>query len=225
MWAACAAALSERARVIALDCRGFGESSGAVASLLDVADDAAALLDALDITRAVVGGLSMGGYAALAFAARHPERLAGLLLADTRAGADSPQGRDARDAAIARIGAEGAVPYLDELVPKLLAPQAAPSLRQLARSLAGERPEALCGALAAMRDRPDRSHELAALRVPALVLVGAADALTPPDEARRMAAAIPGARLVELAGAGHLSCLESPAAFNGAVAELIASIP
>ena len=111
------------------------------------------------------------------------------------------------------------------LVDKLLSPQAPADLKARVRAL-GERQsaDAITAALAALRDRPDRSAELPSIRVPTLVIVGAADGVTPPAESRTMAAAIPGAKLIEIPGAGHLSNLEAPAAFDRAVADFVAEI-
>lgn len=201
--------------VTAVDFRGLGESEllASPPSIDDHADDLAALLDALAIERAVVCGLSMGGYVALAFAVRHPGRLQGLALADTRAAADSPAQRQARDAAIARIAREGTAAYLDELLPRLCAPSATAALAEALSLARLQPPMGVAGALAALRDRPDRSAQLATLSTPTTVLVGSEDATTPPAEARQLAAAIRGAEVVELPGAGHLSALESPRRF------------
>jgi 3-oxoadipate enol-lactonase len=218
MWWSTAAALAGHRRVIAPDLRGFGDSPGSGPfGIADLADDLAALLDVLGLSRATVLGLSMGGYVALAFAARHAARLEGLVLADTRAGADSPEARHARDEGIALLRTAQVDAYLDLQLPRLLSPGASDALRSSTRALASRSPEAMIDALAAMRDRPDRRGELGQIAVPALVLVGAADGLTPPGEARALAAAIPGARLIELPDAGHLSNLEAPAAFEAAL--------
>ena len=215
MWRVTAAALASRYRVITLDFRGFGESTLTAAPSLELlADDAAALLDALGLPIAAVVGLSMGGYVALAFAARHPSRLGALVLADTRAGADSPAARQGRDDGIALVRSSGTTAFVEPLPAKLLSPRASEETRGLVRALAAQqRDTAIAGALAAMRDRPDRSAELAALRCSTLILVGAEDTVTPPAESHAMARVIPGARVVLLPGAGHLSNLEAPDAF------------
>ena len=218
MWRHTAAALGRQ--VIAPDVRGFGASALAPFSIADLAHDVAALLDHLGIARAAVGGLSMGGYVALAFAARHRQRLSALLLADTKAGPDTAEARQARGEAIALVQSQGVGAYLDRQLPKLLAPHASAAVRAEARVLGDQRPEAVIAGLQALRDRPDRRGELAAISCPTLVLVGSEDAVTPPSEARAMAAAIPGARLVELPGAGHLANLEAPDAFVNALVTL-----
>lgn len=214
MWAHTAEALALEARVLTLDFRGLGESEAPMPPSIDAAaDDAAALLDHLGVERAVVGGLSMGGYASLAFARRHPQRLLGLVLADTRAGADSPAQRTVRDEGIARIAREGSRAYVDELVPRFCAARSHAARAQALALAQSQPPLGVAGALAALRDRPDSTPTLAAIAVPTLVLVGAEDTLTPPDEARRLAAGISGAEQVELPGAGHLANLESPEPF------------
>jgi pimeloyl-ACP methyl ester carboxylesterase len=220
MWNDTAEALAARHRVITFDVRGFGESQLAgAASLETIADDAAAVLDAAGAPMAAVGGLSMGGYVALAFARRHASRLAALVLADTRAAADPPDGKRARDEAIARMRSDGVEAFVAPQPARLLSPGASPALRDRALAIMRRQSaDGIANALAAMRDRPDRTDELAGLSCPTLVLVGSADALTPPAEARSLAARIRGARLHELDGAGHLSNLEAPAAFHAALA-------
>jgi 3-oxoadipate enol-lactonase len=206
-----------RRRVIAPDLRGFGESPLRPFVIADLADDVASLLDALGIGRASIAGLSMGGYVALAFAHRHRARLEGLVLADTKPGPDTPEARQARGEAIELVRGQGVAAYLDKQLPRLLSPGAAPDLRAHARSLGLQRPESVIAGLEALRDRPDRRGELRHISCPTLVIVGTEDTLTPPAEAREMAAAIPGARLIELPGAGHLVNLEAPEAFAAAL--------
>jgi len=159
----------------------------------------------------------MGGYAALALAARHRARLSALVLADTRAAADSPETRRARAEAIALLNSAGVDTYLARSLPRLLAPEAPPAVLAQARALAEDRADRLLAGIAALRDRPDRTAELPALRCPTLVLAGARDQVIPPEEMRGMSAAIPGARLAILERAGHLSSLEEPAPFLAAV--------
>jgi 3-oxoadipate enol-lactonase len=208
-------------RLILPDLRGFGESPLHPFVIADLADDVASLLDALGLPGAAVGGMSMGGYVALAFARRHRGRTESLLLADTKAGPDSPEARQGREEAIALVRSQGVAAYLDKQLPRLLSPSAPEAVRTRARAIGEQqRPEAVIAGLEALRDRPDRRPELPGFSFPTLIVVGGADGLTPPAEARTMAAAIPGARLVELPGAGHLANLEAPEAFAAAVATL-----
>jgi pimeloyl-ACP methyl ester carboxylesterase len=216
-------------RVVSVDYPGFGEAAASspqtLPSIADLAVAARGLLDALGIARVVVAGVSMGGYVALALARSDGHRLDGLILSDTKATGDTPEARAAREQALQTIASAGVPAYLDGSLPKLVAPAAPPATHTLVRSLAGDRADALTWALQALRDRPDRSAELAAIRCPTLVVRGADDQITPDAEMRRMAATIPGARFVELAGSGHLPNLETPQAFNTAVVEFLRGLP
>ena len=217
------------ARVLAVDLRGFGGTAlGSDQPSLDLlADDLALLLDRAGIDRAVVGGLSLGGYTAMALARRHPDRLAGLLLADTKAGADNEQQRRNRERIAAAVLARRSVRLLvDEQLPSPLlgAGSAArsPELVDRVRAMMEQAtPEAVAWMQRAMAARPDSLELLAGLRVPAAVVVGADDLITPVPDAEAMAAALPDATLTVLPGAGHLSALESPDAFNTAVRALL----
>ena len=223
LWRAATERLAAKFRVVAIDARGFGESTPpAPFSIADLADEAVALLDALGIPMAVVAGVSMGGYAALALADRHPARLAALALIDTRSVADSPAGRRARDQGIALLRSGGAAEYIAAIPDKLLPPHAPPEVRSSALALAAAQPpEAIAYALAAMRDRPDRTAELRAIACPTLVMVGSDDTVTPPAESRALAAAIPDARLIEVPGFGHLLPIEAPAEVAAALTQFL----
>ena len=226
LWAGLADVLATRHRVIAVDARGFGESpltSTARYSLADLADDLAALLDELQIRRAALLGMSMGGYTALAFAARHPTRLAALVLADTRAAGDSAETRAARQAALAQVRAQGVAAYLAGSLGRLLSPAAPPALVAHCRARAETRAPSLIAGIEAMRDRPDRSGELGAIACPTLVVCGATDQVVPAAEMRGMAAAIPGAAFAEIPEAGHLAHLEAPGAFERSLSPFLAA--
>jgi 3-oxoadipate enol-lactonase len=207
-------------QLILPDLRGFGESPLRPFAIADLADDVASLLDALGLPRAGIGGLSMGGYVALAFARRHPHRTEALFLADTKAGPDTPEARQGRADAIELVKGQGVATYLEKQLARLVAPAAPESVRSLLRTLGNQRPEAVIAGLEALRDRPDRRPELPAIGCPTLIIVGSEDSLTPPAEAQAMAKAIPGARLEEIAGAGHICNLEAPEAFSAALARL-----
>jgi 3-oxoadipate enol-lactonase len=223
VWARVHDALAGTHHVLAPDLRGFGLSSGPpVTSLDDYVDDVLALLDARGLAQATLVGLSMGGYIALALWRRAPERVAGLVLTDTRAGADDAAAREARQAQIAAV-LEGGV---EPLVPRWLAAQlgpttigARPAVIAAHRALlAGAPPDGVIGALRAMAARRDATPLLATVTVPTLVVVGAEDTLTPVAEAEGLHAGIAGSVLSVIDGAGHLPPLETPVAFADAVA-------
>jgi 3-oxoadipate enol-lactonase len=223
MWEGQLVALAKSWRAIAFDARGFGASPPAAGPLTmeELADDAAALLDTLGIERAVIGGCSMGGYAALAFARRHPARLRALYLQDTRAGADGDEARKGRAALAERVLREGAEAAADALLPRLLGettkrerPELVARLRE---RIVATPPQSIASALHGLAARADSSPSLAALRVPTLVLVGAEDVLTPPAESEALARAIAGARIEVVPRAGHLANLEQEAAVNAAL--------
>jgi pimeloyl-ACP methyl ester carboxylesterase len=219
IWSDLTDVLAARYRVISVDARGFGESPLGEEryAIDDLADDLAALLDELDVARAAVLGESMGGYAALAFAVRHPARLGALILADTRAGADSAETRKARDGAIGRIKATGSGPYLDGSLARLLSPAAPAELVTFLRARAETRAASLVAGIEALRDRPDRSGQLGEIRVPTLAIRGSDDQVTTAADMQQMAGAIAGATFVSIPGAGHLSHIEAPRAFQQAL--------
>ncbi|MFD7826138.1 alpha/beta fold hydrolase [Kitasatospora sp. NPDC059803] len=230
MWSAQLDALpgltGDEARVLAPDQRGFGGTElGTDEPSLDlVADDLALLLDAAGIERAVVGGLSMGGYVALAFARRHPDRLAGLLLASTRATADTGAVRANRERIAAAVTARGSVQLLldEEVAAGQLGPDSRHLVERVRSLVAAASPAAVAWAQRAMAARPDALDVLAGLRVPTAVVAGAQDGLVAPEEAELMLRARPDAELTVIPGAGHLSALEAPEAFNTAVRDLLA---
>lgn len=230
LWTAQTRGLADIARVIAPDLRGCGESgmpSGAV-TMDTYADDLRGLLDALDVKNAVVGGLSMGGYIAFAFYRKYAHRVRALILADTRPGPDSPEGKQGRDDNAALAREKGAAAIADKMLPKMLAPKtlaSRPEVANAVRGLMARQPvEGIIGALAAMRDRPDSTPTLAGISVPTLIVVGAEDTLTPPKDAEAMREAISGARRVSIPDAAHLSNYEQPDAFNRAGREFLKSL-
>jgi pimeloyl-ACP methyl ester carboxylesterase len=172
------------------------------------------------IGQAVLCGLSMGGYVLFELLRRAPQRVAGLVLCDTRAEADSPEAMSAREAAMALVGTGRRAEFLGGFSPRLVAPAAlaGAAFRGLLESM-GEAvsDEGLLAALEALRDRPDSRPLLPNIQVPVLVLVGEEDGVTPPALAESMHRAIPGSRLEVIPGAGHLVPMERPAAFTGAL--------
>jgi 3-oxoadipate enol-lactonase len=204
-------------RRVAPDLRGMGQSDAPDLGygMNIYAADLAALLDALGIDDVVLCGLSMGGYVAFEFLRHWRGRVRGLVLMDTRAGADTAEGRRARDAAAAMARDRGAAAIADTMLPNMLAPvtQRSTEIVERVRAMMANTPVAgIVGALAAMRDREGSEPLLPTLAgLPTLVMVGEADTLTPPDEARVMAQAIPGAQLVLIPRAAHLPPVEQPA--------------
>ncbi|BAS27204.1 alpha/beta hydrolase [Limnochorda pilosa] len=220
MWEPVLEALEGRARAVALDLPGFGSSASLPAEpTMDAyADATAGFLDALGIGQAILCGLSMGGYLAFALWRRHRERVAGLVLADTRAGADTAQARQGRYDLVARLELQGARAAAEQFLPNLVGPTTRGRRPELLEHLEGwilaNSPQGMAAAARAMAERPDSTDLLAGIDVPALVVVGEEDGLTPPEEAERMAGAIPGATLARIPQAGHLSALEQPGPFN-----------
>ena len=215
-------------RRIAPDLRGMGQSDAPDLGygMGTYAADLAALLDALGVDDVVLCGLSMGGYVIFEFLRRWRQRVRGLMLVDTRAEADGAEVRRARDAAAAMARESGAGAIAEAMLPKMLAAGTAarePELAgRVARMMAATPVAGIVGALAAMRDRPDSTSLLPTLAgLPTLVIVGEEDVLTPPDGARRMAATIPGARLVIVPGAGHLPPVERPSETTAAMREFL----
>jgi pimeloyl-ACP methyl ester carboxylesterase len=223
-------------RIIAPDLRGFGRSPvgddkvtcGKV-TMEQFADDLAGLLDALDIREPVVlAGLSMGGYVALQFWRRHAARLRGLILCDTRAGADPPEVAAGRLATAERVLREGPAPLVEGMLPRLFAEA---TRRKLPGVVEGVRavmlannPRGIAAAARGMAERPDMAALLGRIRCPALVVVGRNDVVSPPAEMRRIAEAIAGAQFVEIPDAGHLAPLENPAAVNAAIGRFVATL-
>ena len=222
--------LSDVARVIAPDLRGFGESTlPASAVTMDTyADDLDGLLDALGIQSAVIAGLSMGGYIALAFQRRHAHRVRALILADTRTGADSPEGKAGRDANIALAREQGVAAIAEKMFPKMLTPKTVnerPAVAQSTRQMMSRQPvPGVVAALGAMRDRPDSTPMLGEIKSPALVIVGADDTLIPPSESEIMHKAIRGAQMKLMPGAAHLANLDAPEEFNRVAREFLKSL-
>jgi pimeloyl-ACP methyl ester carboxylesterase len=229
VWAAQREGLAKSRRVIAPDLRGFGRSPSADAfSMESIADDVHALLADLGALPAVLGGLSMGGYAVLAYAKKYPGDLKGLILIDTRAEADTPEGREARQKMIDAVRARGSVAAAEMMMPKMLAPQTpqrAPDIaRELRTIMESQPPLTIENALAALRDRPDFRKDLASIAEPTLILVGDADAITPPAMAETLNKNIPNSQLVVIRDAGHMTPMEQPEQVNAALRDFVAQL-
>ena len=232
LWRHQLTALRERARCIAPDLRGFGESTAAGPYSMDrYADDVAALLDHLRIERAVVVGLSMGGYVALACWRRFPERMLGLALLDTHMAADDADSRARRDAMILQATREGPQAVAESMLPGMTGKSTRANrphvIAEIADLMRSAPVDGIVGALAAMRDRPDSTGTVETITVPTWIVTGDEDVLTPPKRAEAMAAALPAStpqRLEVIAGAGHVSVLERPSAVNHVLGELLALV-
>ncbi|MBI5034573.1 MAG: alpha/beta fold hydrolase [Chloroflexi bacterium] len=223
------------AHVIAPDLRGFGESAfGESATPSDAvtidtyADDLHALLDTLNLQNVVVAGLSMGGYIALAVYRKYPQTVRGLILANTKAGADSAEGKKGRDDNAALAREKGAAAVGEKMMPKMLTPKTATERPWLSAAvsamMARQSVNGVVAALMAMRDRPDSTPMLAQISVPTLIITGAEDTLIPPKESEAMREGIRGSKLVVIPNVAHLSNVEQPDAFNRAVNDFLKSL-
>lgn len=226
MWDPVRGPLSARLRLLTPDQRGLGRSplpeTDREPSLDDAAADVLALLDGLELDRVVLGGCSMGGYLTMAVLRRAPERVAGLVLVDTKATADTSEAAANRVELAQRADREGVSGWLAEsMLPNLLAertrtekPQVVATVREL---IDAAPPAGVAWAARAMAARQDSTEALAGADVPALVVVGEEDGLTTPEAARTMADTLPSAELAVIRGAGHLTPLEAPDAVSTAV--------
>lgn len=232
MWAPQISALtqSHEFRVITPDFRGFGESDVTEGpSLMEtLATDVAALLDALHIEECFLGGISMGGYVAFAFYRAYAARVRALILADTRAQADTPEGRAARAENAQLAEREGSQAIAERLLPRLLSPETLQesigTTSRLRAMIEAAAPAGIAGALRGMALRPDATDLLPKITCPTLVLVGEEDSLTPPDDAHLLAKNIPNARLVIIPHAAHLANMEQPERFNQALYDFVKDI-
>jgi len=225
MWSPQRAALETQGyRVIAPDLRL--ETSPATMDAM--ADRAVAALDAAGAANAVVVGFSMGGYVAFSLLEKYPDRVAALVLADTRAEADSEEGKAGRRTLAANALEKGPQAAVDAMLGKLLSPKTRESrpdvAREAERIMLTAKPAAIAAAALGMAERKDRTSELPGIRVPTLVIVGEDDVITPPDVARKMADAIPGASQTVIPHAGHLSNLERPEPFNETLSAWLAKL-
>src|SRR4051812_42491008 len=225
MWRHQLEALAEGHRVIAPDLRGHGESPAPEGAYeMDaMADDVVELLDRLEISEpVVVGGLSMGGYVALALVLRHPERVRGLMLIDTRAAADTPEAARLRvETAKGVLRSRSTQAMIETMVPRIFGKTTLEKhpgkIEPMLAVMEQTTPQGVAGALRGMAVRPDRRAALPSIDVPTLVMVGQDDVISPPSEAREISQAIPRARLEVIPAAGHLAPYENPAAANAVI--------
>lgn len=230
MWNAEVSLLSDRCRVITFDQRGHGKT-GAVAGpymIEFLVDDVMALLDHLQIPKAILCGLSMGGYVALRAVERQPDRVQALILCDTRSEADSNEAKLKRAANIRTVKEKGVPAFAESFLKAIFAPS---TLRDKPDVVAGIRqvieqtaPEAITGTLLSLAARTDTTASLSAIKIPTLILVGEDDAVTPPQAAESLHQKIAGSCLVRIPSAGHLSNLENPTAFQRALVEFLESL-
>lgn len=216
---------------IAPDLRGMGLSDvpeSGTYSMAEYADDLAALLEKLDVEEAVICGLSMGGYIALEFMRRHRAMVRALVLTNTRAEADTPEGQASRDEMIEMVEAKGSEGLTDVMLPKLLCPSslsAMPQVVEHVRTMIAGSPDAgVTGALRAMKERPDSTGFLQEIDVPTLVVTGREDQLIPVERSRAMALAITGAQYTVIPESGHLTPMEQPIATSRVIGEFLESL-
>ena len=227
MWNDQVAGLSGSVRCITIDLRGHGESQAPLwlATVDMFADEVAGLLDHLGIDRAVICGFSLGGYVAFALWRRHRDRIRALILADTRPQADTPEAKQGRFNTAQTANTGGPAAIAGAMLPRLLTQasiDSRPGLVERTRAICESTPVfGIAADLMALAERPDSVDLLPSIDVPTLVVVGEHDGLTPPADAQLMAESIPGAQLVTIAGAAHLSPVEQPEAFNRAVGEFL----
>jgi 3-oxoadipate enol-lactonase len=220
LWTEQIMVLSTSYRVIAPDLRGFGDSDAAPgpATMNLLAQDVAQLMDHLEIPQAAIGGLSMGGYVALAFYKQFPSRVRAFILADTRAQADTEESKQTRAQQAEKALSEGMAGIADGMLPKLLTPDTVSKRPEVVKHVRDmmlkTKPEGAAAALHGMAERDDQTELLAKITAPTLIMVGAEDAITPVADSEKMHRAIAGSRLVVIENAGHVSNLERTEQFN-----------
>jgi pimeloyl-ACP methyl ester carboxylesterase len=236
MWRGQLGALAARFRVIAPDLRGFGASEMTpgggeqVSTMRQLADDCAAVVDQLCGGKPVVlCGLSMGGYVAWQFAKHHAGKLRALVLCDTKAAADTPEAAETRRKMAEHVLKHGTGAVAEAMPGKLFAAAthtAQPAVvGEIRRTIETTNPAGLAAAQRGMAAREDVRAWLPSIRVPTLVVVGREDGISPPDEMRAIAEAIPGAEFHVIEGAGHMAPLESPAEFNQLLTAFVERLP
>lgn len=213
-WDPQVASLSPLLTVVAPDMPGFGKAAGLMTSVDVAADAAADALRAAGVDRAIVCGLSMGGYVALAMWRRHRALIAGIVLANTKSTPDDEPGKERRRQLATRLRAEGNG-FLAASPPPLLSEAAPAGLWDGVKAdIARQAPAAIAAAAEAMADRPDSTPDLATIDVPVMLITSEHDTLIPAAETWAMAKHLPGERVAVIKDAGHLSNLEQPQAFN-----------
>jgi len=223
LWTEQTDALTSRFRVVTPDLRGFGESdsSEGPATMNQMAQDVAKLMDQLGIQQAVIGGLSMGGYVALAFVKQFPSRVKALVLADTRAQADTEEAKQTRHQQAEKALSEGMAGIADAMLPKLLTPDTVSKrpevVKRVRDMMLKTKPQGAASALLGMAEREDLSEFISNIGVPTMIVVGREDAITPIGDSEKMQSKIAPSHLVVIEKAGHVSNLEQTEQFNFAL--------
>jgi pimeloyl-ACP methyl ester carboxylesterase len=219
---------SDEWRIVAVDLPGFGRTPGEMTTIEAAADAVRDVIDEIGADRIVIAGFSMGGYVAFAFVRKYAERLRGLILIDTKAEPDTEEARKARHDTAKRAREEGPQPVIDAILPRVVADSTFTGrpdvVQRIAEIAAGAAAEGVAAALEAMAARPSSVDLLARIAVPTIVIHGHDDQLMPVDEARAMAAQIPGARFDVIPDAGHATPIEGPDAVATAIREFLASL-
>jgi pimeloyl-ACP methyl ester carboxylesterase len=230
MWREQVEELAQRHRVIVPDLRGHGESAvtPGVVTMEEMAGDVAALLESLQVSRATIAGLSMGGYVALVFYRLFPLQVRSLILADTRAQGDTEDGKKNREQQAEKALREGMEGIADALLPKLLTPETVAKrpniVKRVREMIVGTNPEGAAAALRGMARRMDHTSLLSRFIAPTLILVGSKDAITPVADSELMHREIGGSRMQIVGGASHVSNIEKPETFNAAITEFLSDI-
>lgn len=224
LWEAQRNGLKNKFRVITLDLRGFGQAgkvNGQAVTMEDYAKDVKQWLDNLKIQKAIIGGESMGGYVALAFFEKYPERVSGLVLSDTQSIADNEETKAKREASAVDVLQHGTTQFITNFLPKALSAQAGDETRHyLQQILDSQSATAIASALRGMALRADRSSLLANTQLPVLIITGDQDKLISPEQSENMHKLARNSKLVTIVNAGHLSSLEQPEQWNRAVVEM-----
>lgn len=230
MWEPQMRALPNNFRAIAYDIRGHGQSDigDGQYSIEFFVDDLISLLDHLVVSKAIVCGLSMGGYIALRAYERHPDRFAGLVLCDTKSEADSNEGKIKRAESLEAVKVYGVGQFAEGFVKNVFAPQTLVSNSSVVESIRtiikGNAAIGIGGTLLALASRTDTTAVLAKISVPTLILCGEHDILTPPGDSESMHRQIKGSEFHVIANAAHLSNIENPGAFNDTLISFLKSI-
>jgi 3-oxoadipate enol-lactonase len=232
MWRPQLEAFATDHRVLAPDLRGFGESdvTEGTVTMEQHADDLMALLDELNVNEPIVlCGLSMGGYIAWQFQQQYSERLRALILCDTRAIADTPEGVENRKRLAKMVVENGSAAVASAMLPNLFSPVTSDrqqaSIDELRETISATSPQGIAAASLGMAERPDATPLLPNIETPSLLIVGEDDGISTPKEMQTIADAMPNARLEVIPEAGHMSPLENPEPVNAAIREFLHSLP